>query len=327
MAAHFLLRPERRGGSALSSGKRVSAMTEEEAREFFRESRWTDGIPTCPICDQSDRVSEEYKKVKDPTTQEEVKIFHRWRCKRCRRPFTETNKTLFGDHKLSFKQILSLLLHFANGNSGVKSSGLKDIAGVDFKTAYVFTHKLRFAVGAWLDTIEIDDSIVDPADANDLQKAMKVPFTGEMKRIISLSKEQVKDLEGLAPAAGKKGFKEVSGPISERYLSIRDFYAVKTMASASGLPMKESSVALRYKRIVMDTHFGIQRKYQTLYAKEAYFRELTRRMGAEEMLDLLIRIGSMKIGSVMIGEHSSFRLFKGYWKKASNLKEVEKLAS
>ena len=131
MSAHFLLSP---AAKTLSLGA-VMRMSDREAEDAFVRIRWhaTDGRPVCPHC--GCEIVYSCRKADGPA---------RWRCKACRKDFSATSGTLFAFHKLSLREYLAAIAIFCN-EEGRPLLVAADLA-VDYKTAFVLTHKLREAM-------------------------------------------------------------------------------------------------------------------------------------------------------------------------------------
>ena len=133
MSAHFLLSP---AAKTLSLGA-VMRMSDREAEDAFVHIRWhaTDGRPVCPHCECE--IVYSCRKADGPA---------RWRCKACRKDFSATSGTLFAFHKLSLRDYLAAIAIFCNEVKGEAALALSRDLGVDYKTAFVLTHKLREAM-------------------------------------------------------------------------------------------------------------------------------------------------------------------------------------
>jgi transposase-like protein len=114
-------------------------MTEQGAENVFVRPRWpqTDGKATCPHCGcqicYNCRRSE-YQP--------------RWRCKACRADFSATSGTLFAWHKLPLSTYLMAIAIFCNEVKGKSMLAFCRDLDVQYKTAFVLTHKLREAMAS-----------------------------------------------------------------------------------------------------------------------------------------------------------------------------------
>ena len=130
MAQHFLLSAAAR---TLSLAK-VARMSEEEAREAFRMIRWADsnGEPFCPSCG-----------CFAVSTYKSRPIF---KCKGCEHQFSVTSGTIFASHKLPVRDYLMAIAIFVNGVKGHAALQLSRDLDVQYKTAFVLSHKIREAL-------------------------------------------------------------------------------------------------------------------------------------------------------------------------------------
>jgi len=132
MCQHFLLSAKARTLSL----KAIYAAGEDKAYETFCKLRWsaTDGEPVCPRCGGL----EHYK----------ISTRRRFKCAACSHQFSVTSGTIFASHKLSFTDLLAAICIVTNGAKGVSALQLSRDLGINFKTAFVFSHKLREAMAS-----------------------------------------------------------------------------------------------------------------------------------------------------------------------------------
>ena len=127
MTQHFLLSAQAR---TLSVAK-VARMSDEEAWGVFRKIRWaeTDGEAVCPHCGCCACYEFKSRPV--------------FKCKACLRQFSLTSGTLFHSRKLPIRDYLLAIAIFVNGAKGVSALQVSRDMGVQYKTAFVLSHKLR----------------------------------------------------------------------------------------------------------------------------------------------------------------------------------------
>lgn len=145
MSQHFLLSAEAR---SLSLAK-VARMSEDEAWEAFKLIRWseTEGEPFCPRCGCAALYTYPKRKL--------------WECKSCRYQFSVTSGTIFASRKLPIRDILLAIAIFVNSAKGHSALQLSRDLDVQYRTAFVLSHKIREALAATADTtmegeVEID---------------------------------------------------------------------------------------------------------------------------------------------------------------------------
>ena len=135
MPVHFLLSPAAKTINLV----RVARMSKSEAETAFAAIRWseTDGKPVCPHCGCLNAYD-----CRRPNGAP------RWRCKakECAKDFSLTSGTLFAFHKLPLQTYLLAIAIFVNEVKGKSALALSRDLGVDYKTSFVLTHKLREAM-------------------------------------------------------------------------------------------------------------------------------------------------------------------------------------
>src|SRR3546814_4295807 len=109
-------------------------MGEDKAYETFCEMRRAenDGEAVCPRCD----CTETYN----------ITSRRRFKCVACHHQFSVTSGTIFASRKLSFTDLLAAIVIFVNGAKGVAALQLSRDLDVQYKTAFVLSHKLREAM-------------------------------------------------------------------------------------------------------------------------------------------------------------------------------------
>lgn len=134
MAQHFLLS----NAARTLPLKRVFRMTEDAAWRWFRRARWPESngrIPWCAHCGCEG-------------TWELTRRRFKCKQKECRREFTVTSCTIFAHRKLPMRTYLAAIALSAHSAKGKAAFQLARELAVDYKTAWVLSHKLREAVAA-----------------------------------------------------------------------------------------------------------------------------------------------------------------------------------
>jgi transposase-like protein len=128
MAQHFLLSANARDLSLM----KLFNMSEDEAFLNFKAVRWsdTDGEPVCPSCGSCDK---HYF----------ISTRKQFRCKDCNHTFSVTSGTLFASHKKSLKIYLIAIALFTNAVKSISALQLSRDLDVQYKTAWVLSHKIR----------------------------------------------------------------------------------------------------------------------------------------------------------------------------------------
>jgi len=112
----------------------ISRLSEEEAYSYFLAVRFkdNDGKAECPHC--GCQACYEYRTRR---------IF---KCKLCEKQFSATTKTEWSRRKLSFRQILELIVEFAVPAKGVSAVEISKKLGINYRTAFHRLHDLRRAM-------------------------------------------------------------------------------------------------------------------------------------------------------------------------------------
>ena len=128
MAQHFLLSSKARNLSMV----KIAMMSDLEAFEIFKNIRWveTNGEPVCPCCGSVDK---HYF----------LKTRMQFRCKECFHTFSVTSGTIFASHKKPLKIYLLAIALFTNAVKSISALQLSRDLDVQYKTAWVLTHKIR----------------------------------------------------------------------------------------------------------------------------------------------------------------------------------------
>jgi transposase-like protein len=150
MAQHFLLSAKARTLSLAT----VLRMTDEQAEDMFAAIRWADtaGKAVCPHCGCGITY-----KARRPNGA------LRFRCKACRKDFSLTSGTLFAFHKLPLQTYLAAIAIFCNEVKGKSALALSRDLDVQYKTAFVLSHKLREAMASEITGLRLGgpDKIVE----------------------------------------------------------------------------------------------------------------------------------------------------------------------
>ncbi len=132
MAQHFLLSKSARTLSLAT----VLRLSGQEAYDAFKAIRFAEnqGEAFCPKCGCTELWHLPRRQM--------------WRCKGCGCQFSLTSGTIFASRKLSYRNILAAIAIFANGAKGYPALQLARELGVQYKTAFVMSHKIREAMGS-----------------------------------------------------------------------------------------------------------------------------------------------------------------------------------
>jgi transposase-like protein len=143
MAQHFLLSAAARTLSL----KAIYKMGEDKAYEKFCAIRWeaTDGEAVCPRCGCIGAYN--------------IATRCKFKCKACHHQYSVTSGTIFASRKMDFTDLLAAICLFVNGAKGMSMLQMARDLDVQYKTAFVLCHKLREAIAAERNGIELDGEV------------------------------------------------------------------------------------------------------------------------------------------------------------------------
>lgn len=319
MAQHFLLSAAAR---TLSLAK-VMRMTDDQAFESFKALRWssTEGAPVCPRCGS--------------LTSYELSDNRRFKCADCGHKFSVTSGTIFASRKLPLRDILSAIAIFVNGAKGYAALHLSRDLDVQYKTAWVMSHKIREALAAEQSTSVIEgEAAVDGAyfggyvkpanrrvDRKDRRR--KVHQTGKRQVVIvareldgeTLTHVAASEAEGVPfvlanIAAGVTVHADEAShwdALEARFLTKRINHSEAYSWDGACTNMAESFFS-RLRRAEVGTHHHIAGDYLSAYAAEMAWREDNRRVSNGEQF--------LIAGKAAL-EHPVSRQWKGYWQRTA----------
>ena len=319
MEQHFLLSAAARTLSL----KAVFRMGEDAAYQTFLKLRWpeTDGEAVCPKCGCPE--------VYNITTR------RRFKCVACHSQFSVTSGTIFASRKLTFTDLLAAIVIFVNGAKGVSALQVSRDLDVQYKTAFVLSHKLREAMaleaqGRVLDGIvEVDGAYfggyVKPANhkTDRVDRRTLMARTGKRQSVIVMRERKGETLTfvGKSEAAGVAlvGSHVAVGTIVHadeashwdrlhaRYDTLRINHSEAYSANGACTNQAESFFS-RLRRAEVGTHHHIAGPYLYAYAGEMAWREDNRRVANGGL--------AAKVGYAAMGSGQS-RKWAGYWQRAA----------
>ncbi|KQT33691.1 transposase [Sphingomonas sp. Leaf412] len=316
---HFLLSSKARTLSL----KAVFRMGEDAAYECFRQMRFheTDGEAVCPRCGCYE--------VYNITTR------RRFKCVACHHQFSVTSGTIFASRKLSYTDLLAAIVIFVNGAKGVSALQVSRDLDVQYKTAFVLSHKLREAMALELrdrqldGVVEIDGAYFggyvkpenEKADRKDRRLAMN--RTGKRQCVVIMRQRNGKSLpfvvrnEGDAVpfvrdhvgtlttihADGGTGWDALHAGWDTKRVN----HSVRFYDKGACTNQAESYFS-RLRRMEVGTHHHIAGPYLNDYAGEASWREDYRRVDNGAQAAIVTR-------AAMVSPVS--RKWAGYWQRAA----------
>lgn len=125
---------------------------EEAAYEFVEKSLWPAG-PVCPHCGVIGNAA----KLKGKSTRLGVH-----KCRDCRKPFRVTVGTIFEASHIPLNVWLQAIFLVASSKKGVSSNQLHRMLGIDLKSAWFMTHRIREAMReGYLAPFGVDGGVVE----------------------------------------------------------------------------------------------------------------------------------------------------------------------
>jgi transposase-like protein len=324
MASHFLLSARARSLSLAQ----VLRMTDAQAEGMFAGIRWaeTDGRATCPHC-------------ACPTCYEARRPngVLRFRCKACRKDFSLTSGTLFAFHKLPLQTYLAAIVIFCNEVKGKSALALSRDLGVQYKTAWVLSHKLREAMSAEIKggqlggvgkVVEVDGAYFGgyqkPANHRENRRDRRLVRnqTGKRQCVVVIRQRDGKVMPSAFPteaaaysyirnhvAAGT----EIMADDANSWNGLHAHYAVKRINHQLAYSMDGActngaeSFFSRLRRAEVGHHHHIAGLYLARYAQESAWREGHRRDDNDTQTRGVVRLALAAKSSVD---------FCGYWQRA-----------
>ena len=325
MAAHFLLSPAAKTINLV----RVARMSKEEAETTFAAIRWasTNGKPVCPHCGSLEAYD-----CRRPNGAP------RFRCKGCKGDFSLTSGTLFAFHKMPLQTYLLAICIFVNEVKGKAALALSRDLGVDYKTAFVLTHKLREAmaeemkgrvVGGEGKTAEIDagwfGGYVKPKNVRE-QRVDRRRFynqNGKRQAVVIVRERNGNSVPAVFRTEGQalsfikariaKGT-VVQADSSPNWDALHANFEMKRINHDQAYSLDGACTNMaeeyfsRLRRAEAGHHHHIAGVYLLRYAQEASWREDNRRVSNGDQLRRLTALVTMKATSPD---------FVGYWQRHS----------
>lgn len=318
MAQHFLLSAAARTLSL----KAVFRMTEDEAYTTFCNLRWpeTEGEAVCPRCG----CVESYN----------IATRRKFKCVACHHQFSVTSGTIFASRKLSFTDLLAAIVIFVNGAKGIAALQLSRDLDVQYKTAFVLTHKLREAMareqeGRKLDgIIEIDGAYfgghIRPENRKEdrRDRRLAVNQTGKRQCVVVMRERGGKSLpfivrnEGDAVPMVRDHVGNLAIIHADEAASWDALHAgwqtwrvnhTVAYSDEGACTNQAESFFSRLRRMEVGTHHHIAGPYIGAYAREASWREDNRRLPNGDQ--------AAKVGYAAMASRQS-RQWAGYWQRA-----------
>ncbi len=320
MAQHFLLSTQAR---TLSLAK-VMRLSDDAAFDTFKAIRWaaTEGEPVCPRCGS--------------LTIYGLSDNRRFKCADCGHKFSVTSGTIFASRKLAIRDLLAAIAIFVNGAKGHSALQLSRDLDVQYKTAFVLTHKIREALAAEQarSTIQGEVSVdgayfggyVKPANrkVDRVDRRLAMHRTGK-RQVVVVAREHGPDGETVTHVAKSEadGVPFVLATVQPgsvinadeanhwdqleaRFLTKRINHSEAYSTPEACTNVAESFFS-RIRRAEIGIHHHIAGEHLAAYAAEMAWREDNRRVSNGEQF-LAATAATLA--------HPVSRQWKGYWQRA-----------
>lgn len=318
MAVHFLLSAQARTLSL----KEIYKGGEEAAYETFKRIRWAEneGHAVCPKCGSVESY--------------EITTRRKFKCAGCGHQFSVTSGTIFASRKMAFVDLLAAICIFVNAVKGLSALQLSRDLDVQYKTAFVLSHKLREALAAevaghTLDgEVEIDGAYfgghIRPANLKDdrIDRRLAEHQTGARRVVVALRQRQGRTLTFVRPTEAH-GVEIASQVVSRKSVIYADEAShwdrlhegwptgrinhSEAYSQDGANTNQVESFFSRLRRMVNGQHHGVSPKYLHQYSAHAAWLEDHRRRsnGTNAMAT---------VANAMA--HPVSRNWAGYWQRA-----------
>ena len=318
MSQHFLLTAKAR---TLSLGA-IMRMSDDEAHDRFETIRFAanGGAAFCPYCECTKVYTYRARKI--------------WKCAACGKQFSVTSGTIFASRKLPIRDYLAAIAIFINAVKGISALQLGRDLDVQYKTAFVMAHKIREAIGADRNLINLSGTVeIDGAYFGGKVKEKNVKADRADRR---LPDQQSGKRQSVVVARERDGqtFTTVAASEAAAVPTIRAHIAPSAVVHADeaaawdrlhahyemhrinhsvaysldGACTNQAEIFFsRMRRAEIGQHHHISGKYLSAYASEMAWKEDNRRVANGMQHE-------MATGAALA--HPVSRVWAGYWQRA-----------
>ena len=297
-------------------------MGEEAAYDLFRQIRWpeTDGKAVCPQCGSTESY--------------DIKTRRKFECKGCKHHFSVTSGTILHSRKLDFVDLLAGICLFITGSKGMSAVQFSRTMDVQYKTAWVWCHKMRECLADETDNqklsgeVEIDGCYVGgvvrkanfrEARVDHRTKANRSP----RRRVVIALRERGGRTLPFVRRTERDGVEIARGIVTDGSTIVADEathwdlleaeYKSKRINHSEAYSYGDGthtnwleSYFARLRKMVKGQHHWVSPKYLYQYAEHAAWLEDHR---GTDMLGLAKKL----VAAAVIAPES--KKFKGYWQR------------
>lgn len=321
MPQHFLLSAKAR---TLSLGA-IMRMSDDDAHARFTAIRFADngGAAFCPRCQCTAVYTYAARRI--------------WKCKGCGHQFSVTSGTIFASRKLPIQDYLAAIALFVNAVKGISALQLGRDLDVQYKTAFVLSHKLREAVGAdqteakLSGVVEIDGAYFGGHSKRENKKAdrkdrrLAEEQTGKRQSVVVARERGGRTIPMVKPSesAAIPALRQIIVPGTTVHADeargwdrMHAFYEMHRINHSVAFSQDGActnwaeSYFFRLRRAEWGQHHHISGKYLLAYAREMAWREDTRRQPNGSLHDIA--------AGAALG-HPVSRVWAGYWQRGLSI--------
>ena len=317
---HFLLSAKSRSLSL----KKIYKMGEQGAYDLFRKIRWpeTNGEAVCPKCG----CTESY----------DIKTRRKFECKGCKHHFSVTSGTILHSRKLDFVDLLAGICLFVTGSKGMSAFQFSRTMDIQYKTAWVWCHKMREALADETDDVvlsgevEVDGAYfgghIRPANLKEdrVDRRLSKNQTGKRRVVVAMRERQGRTIPFVTKRESE-GVDLVRGTVDAdatifadegSHWDVLDYeYKTGRVNHSTEYSLKNGkhtnwveSYFARLRKMVKGQHHGVSPKYLYQYAEHAAWLEDHRRTDILELARKLVKAATLAPES---------KKFKGYWQRSA----------
>lgn len=316
MCQHFLLSKKAR---TLSLGK-VLRLSDDEAYAAFKEIRFSgnNGEPFCAKCGGAKVYEFKSRKI--------------FKCTACNSQFSLTSGTIFASRKLAIRDILAAIAIFMNGAKGHSALQLSRDLDVQYKTAFVLSHKIREAMASQIPSelsgvVEVDGAYfggyVKPRNYKENRRDRRLAVNQSGKRqvvlamrerggntstqVFSAENEAIETIAAtVAPGSTIHADEAASWDPLHALYDVKRINHSEAYSHDGACTNQAESFFSRLRRAEVGIHHHIRRRYLNSYASEMAWRENNRRVSNGDQFLMTVSAAA---------HHPVSKQWKGYWQR------------